>query len=152
MFSTESVEKLCGKTTLEVLKRLIYKELLAFCTLKLHNKMSFHKSNYINIYTWQHKLLLSTFFCLLLACGGKNDVKQFLSSENQFQISESAININTASAAELEKIPHIGAKTAHEIIEHREKFGKFRKPEHLLLIPRISDKRFREIRALIKTE
>lgn len=62
------------------------------------------------------------------------------------------ININTASAETLEKLPNIGAKTAREIVEHREKFGKFRKPEHLLLIRGVSDKKFREIENLVKAE
>ena len=67
-------------------------------------------------------------------------------------MSENAVNINTASLEELQKIPNIGAKTAVKIIEYREKFGGFRKPEHLLLIDRISDVRFREMRSLVKTE
>lgn len=65
---------------------------------------------------------------------------------------ENAININTASAAELEAIPYIGEKLAKKIIEHRETHGKFRKAEHLMLVAGISDKRFREIRKLIKAE
>lgn len=67
-------------------------------------------------------------------------------------VSASAVNINTATAAELEKIPFIGEKTALEIVEHRQKFGKFRKPEHLMLIGGVSDRRFREIKNFIKTE
>ena len=70
----------------------------------------------------------------------------------EIKISATAININTASAPELEKLPHIGAKTAREIIQYRENFGRFRKPEHLLLVRGISDKRFREIRIFIKVE
>lgn len=62
------------------------------------------------------------------------------------------MNINTASAAELEKLPFIGRKTALEIVAHREKFGRFRRPEHLLLIEGVSDTRFREIKNLIKVE
>ncbi len=87
-----------------------------------------------------------------MICCGQKQSKQVLSPENPVLASESAVNINTANAAELEKLPNIGAKTAQAIIEHREKFGRFRKPEHLMLVPRISDKRFREIRHLIKTE
>jgi competence ComEA-like helix-hairpin-helix protein len=97
------------------------------------------------------KLIPSIIFCCLLICCGQKDAKQVLPAETQI-VSESAININTASAAELEKLPHVGAKTAQEIVSHREKFGRFRKPEHLMLVNGISDQRFREIRNLIKTE
>ena len=90
--------------------------------------------------------------CFLFACSGQNKSKQVLLIENQNQISEFAININTASAAELERLPNVGEKLAREIIEHREKFGKFRKPEHLLFVRRISDRQFREIRNLIRVE
>lgn len=72
--------------------------------------------------------------------------------ENPIQISATAVNINTASAAELEKLPHIGKQKAREIIEYREKFGQFRKPEYLMFVRGISDARFREMRTLIKVE
>jgi len=63
-----------------------------------------------------------------------------------------AVNINTASAAELQSIPHIGERLAERIIEHRKTHGPFRKPEHLMLVQGISDQRFRQIRAMIRTE
>jgi competence protein ComEA len=72
--------------------------------------------------------------------------------ESQSQNIAPVININTASVETLEKLPHIGAKTAQEIVAHREKFGKFRKPEYLMLVRGISDKKFREMRSLIKAE
>jgi len=90
--------------------------------------------------------------CFLPACTGQNNTKQILSPENQIQTSVSAININMASVVELEKLPHIGEQTARKIVEHREKFGEFRKPEHLLLVRGISDRRFREMRIFIKVE
>ncbi len=98
------------------------------------------------------KLLLLIICSFLFACSRQKNINQDLSTENQIQISESAININTASAAELEKLPRIGTKTAQAIVEHREKFGKFRKPEYVMLIQGISDKRFREVQSLIKVE
>jgi len=59
------------------------------------------------------------------------------------------ININTASANELEALPGIGKGLAQRIIEHREKYGPFRKPEHLIIVRGISDKRFQALRDLI---
>ncbi len=63
-----------------------------------------------------------------------------------------AININTASAAELDTLPGVGLGTAMRIIEHRERFGPFRKPEHLMLLRGVSDARFREMRSRIVVE
>lgn len=114
--------------------------------------MCFGKPYYFSIYDFPFKLLLPAILCFFtLNCVTKQP-KQFLSTENQILVSKSAVNINTASAEELEKLPNIGAKTAQEIINHREKFGAFRKPEHLLLVRGISDSRFRKMRSLIKTE
>ena len=62
------------------------------------------------------------------------------------------ININTASADELEKLPGIGKALAGRIIEHREKFGPFRRPAHLIIVRGISDKRFRALQDLITVQ
>ena len=62
------------------------------------------------------------------------------------------INLNKASSDELEKLPGIGKALAGRIIEHREKFGPFRKPEHLIIVRGISDKRFRALQDLITVE
>ncbi|SRR5690348_14818069 len=66
--------------------------------------------------------------------------------------SPNAININTASADDLTRIPHIGEKVAAKIIEYREVNGPFRRVEHLMLIQGISDARFRKIRPLVRVE
>ncbi len=114
--------------------------------------MQTHNSYYFNSYGLARQVCWFVICCFLFACSGQNKPKQVLQTENQIQVSEAAININTASAAELERLPHIGEKLAREIIEHREKFGRFRKPEHLLFVRRISDRQFREIRNLIRVE
>lgn len=62
------------------------------------------------------------------------------------------ININTASVDELEKLPGIGKTLAARIVEHRENYGPFRKPEHLMVVPGISDRKFRSMRDLIVAE
>ena len=66
--------------------------------------------------------------------------------------SPTRININTASAEELEKLPGIGPGFAQRIVEHREKYGAFRRPEHLIMVRGLSDKRFRALRELITVE
>lgn len=62
------------------------------------------------------------------------------------------ININTASANELETLPGIGRGLAARIIEHREKHGPFRRPEHLIIVRGISDQRFRALRDFVTVE
>jgi competence ComEA-like helix-hairpin-helix protein len=64
----------------------------------------------------------------------------------------SAININTASRQELEKLPGIGQGIAERIVAHREQYGPFRRPEHLMMVRGISDRKFRELRAMIVVE
>jgi competence ComEA-like helix-hairpin-helix protein len=62
------------------------------------------------------------------------------------------ININTASASELEALPGIGKGLAERIIEHRQKYGPFAKPEHLIMVRGISEHRFQAIRDQITIE
>ena len=114
--------------------------------------MFFANSHYFPIYRFWLNLLLLAVLCFLTVNCKQNAEKQFLSTENQILPAENAININTASAAELEKLPGIGAKTAEKIILHRERSGKFRRPENLMLVEGISDKKFRRIRNLVKVE
>jgi competence protein ComEA len=61
----------------------------------------------------------------------------------------SAININTASFQELEKLPGVGKGIAERIIAHREQYGRFRRPEHLMMVRGISDRKFRALSAMI---
>ena len=71
---------------------------------------------------------------------------------SRIETAAEAININTAGVDELRRIPNIGENLALKIVEFRETHGPFRRPEHLLLINGISDRRFREIRHLVRTE
>ena len=45
-----------------------------------------------------------------------------------------AVNINSASAKELQKVDGIGAKTAAKIVAYREKHGAFKSVDELLKI------------------
>lgn len=56
------------------------------------------------------------------------------------------ININTASAEELKTVPGIGDVTAKNIIEYREKHGKFSSIEELKNINRIGDKTLEKLK------
>lgn len=69
-----------------------------------------------------------------------------------FQDKPERININTASTKDLEKLPGIGKGLAERIVDHREKYGPFRRTEHLIILRGISDRRFRGLRELITVE
>lgn len=62
------------------------------------------------------------------------------------------ININTASSEDLERLPGIGEGLAARIIAYRNQYGRFRRPEHLMMVRGISDRRYRAMRALITAE
>jgi len=62
---------------------------------------------------------------------------------------ELRININTAAANELESLPGIGETMAARIVSHRERYGAFRRAEHLMMVRGISDKKFRALQPLI---
>lgn len=66
--------------------------------------------------------------------------------------SPNSININVASAAELEKLPGIGPKTADAIVNFRSENGPFRRVEHLMLIRGVSEARFLELQPYIRAE
>ncbi|MGI8556489.1 MAG: ComEA family DNA-binding protein [Pyrinomonadaceae bacterium] len=72
--------------------------------------------------------------------------------QNSQIVSANAVNINTATAAELEKLPRVGPETARKIIEYREKYGKFRRTENLILVDGMSDKKFRGLQNLVRVE
>jgi competence protein ComEA len=56
------------------------------------------------------------------------------------------VNINTASAAELDALPGIGAKTAALIVEYRQKNGPFKKIEELMNVRGVGEKNFLKLR------
>jgi competence ComEA-like helix-hairpin-helix protein len=65
---------------------------------------------------------------------------------------EKGININTASTEQLATLPGIGEAIAERIVVHREQYGPFRRPEHLMMVRGISDQKFRAIRFRITVE
>jgi len=59
------------------------------------------------------------------------------------------LNLNTATAAQLETLPGIGARTAERIIEYRTKNGGFKKVEELMNVKGVGEKSFLKLKALI---
>lgn len=59
------------------------------------------------------------------------------------------ININTASGAELESLPHIGEVLAGRIIDYRTEHGNFKTIEEILNVSGIGESTFGDIEDLI---
>ena len=59
------------------------------------------------------------------------------------------VNINTASASDLEALPGIGAKTAARIVEYRQKNGPFKKIEELMNVRGVGEKNFLKLKPQI---
>lgn len=62
------------------------------------------------------------------------------------------ININTATRAELMRLPGIGAGLAERILEHRARYGRFRRPAHLMMVNGIGARRFEKLQQFVSVE
>jgi competence ComEA-like helix-hairpin-helix protein len=122
---------------------------LGFTTLTMHPIPKPSQSLQSIGHTLLILLVVSTSACVI-----RERSQAYSANEGQSaDLSSSArININTASVNELETLPGIGKGLAERIVEHRKKYGPFRRPEHLIIVRGISDKRFRAIRDLITVE
>jgi len=61
----------------------------------------------------------------------------------------SPINLNTATVAQLESLPGIGARIAERIVEYRKKNGSFKKVEELMNVQGVGEKSFLKLKPLI---
>jgi competence protein ComEA len=59
------------------------------------------------------------------------------------------VNLNTATVADLEGLPGIGAKTAARIVEYRQKNGPFKKVEELMNVRGVGEKNFLKLKPQI---
>ena len=141
--------------------------LLAFCTRPRQNFRSLHEGQFILTLQRLPRSYARAVFFLILSCvlliASASCVKL---PRHTFQASgqteppapqsealkSSLININTASPEELEKLPGIGRGLAARIVAHRKEYGRFRRPEHLMMVRGISDRRFRALRASVIAE
>ena len=62
------------------------------------------------------------------------------------------INLNSASAAELQQVPGIGPSTADKILEMRKSYGAFKSVDDLLAIKGIGPKRLEKMRKYLTVE
>jgi competence protein ComEA len=64
---------------------------------------------------------------------------------------EGQVNVNTATAAELERLPGVVPSLAARIVEHREKNGAFKQAEDLMLVRGIGEKSFEKMKPYVAT-
>ena len=64
--------------------------------------------------------------------------------------SSGVININTATAEELDSLPGIGPSTAAAIVEDRERNGPFASPEDLMRVSGIGEGKFSKLKDQIR--
>jgi competence protein ComEA len=60
-----------------------------------------------------------------------------------------SVNLNTATQAQLEKLPGVGAAVALRIIEYRQRSGGFKKVEDLMNVRGIGEKTFLKLKPLL---
>ena len=60
-----------------------------------------------------------------------------------------ALNLNTATQADLEKLPGVGPATAKQILDYRQKNNGFKKVEELMNIKGIGEKSFLKLKPLV---
>lgn len=62
------------------------------------------------------------------------------------------VDINRATAAELERLPEIGPSLAKDILAYRAKHGAFRRPEELQEVPGIGPKTYDALQDYVRVE
>jgi competence protein ComEA len=65
---------------------------------------------------------------------------------------ETQLKLNSATSEELQQLPGIGVVLAERIVAHRNKYGPFRRVEHLMVVRGISERKFRDLRHMLVAE
>jgi competence ComEA-like helix-hairpin-helix protein len=100
------------------------------------------------------RFVIFLFLSLVAAACGTIERPRTIAMRTDTTVSRpsSLVNINRASLEELQMLPGIGKMIAERIVAHRERYGAFRRTEHLLMVRGISDQKFRELQPLITVE
>jgi competence protein ComEA len=94
-------------------------------------------------------LVLGTVLAVLIATAPAASAQEKAEKPKPAASSATPINLNTATAAQLETLPGIGTRTAQLIVEHRQKNGNFKKVEELMNIKGIGEKSFLKIKPMV---
>jgi competence protein ComEA len=93
---------------------------------------------------------LALFIAAPLAAGASQAASQGAGQTgSQTTPAPTPVNLNTATAAELEKLPGVGPAVAARILEYRQKAGGFKKIEDLMNVRGIGERTFLRLKPLV---
>jgi len=98
---------------------------------------------------------LGCIFALAVMFGGvpcDSWLSALQSQGNAAEPQKAAIDINKATANDLQKLPGIGPGLAKQIVAYREKHGPFRRVEDLMVIRGIGFKKWKQIRPYVRVD
>ncbi len=84
--------------------------------------------------------------CVLALCLGLALSSVSVLAQKSAAVPSEKINLNTATAEQLQSVPGIGPSTAKSILDYRAKVGKFNKIEEIINVKGIGEKKFQKIK------
>ena len=68
------------------------------------------------------------------------------------RLQQPCLNLNIATTEELIKLPGVGDVIAKRIIDYRERHGRLRRPEEIIIVEGFSERKYRAIAELVCVE
>ena len=84
--------------------------------------------------------------CVLAICLGLAMSSVSVMAQKANPASAEKVNLNSATAEQLQTLPGIGPATAKSIIEYRAKVGKFNRIEEIINVKGVGEKKFQKIK------
>ncbi len=84
--------------------------------------------------------------CVLALCLGLAVSSVSVLAQKSSPVTTEKVNLNSATAEQLQSLPGIGPVIAKSIIEYRTKVGKFNRIEEIINVKGIGEKKFQKIK------